>query len=75
MTLWDIHSHERLLTLEAKQGGMRPTAFSPDGNVIAWESTSGATAGTLYFWRAPTWAEIEKAEAAKTAKAAGKTTP
>ena len=64
MTLWDIHSHERLLTLEAKVGGLRPTAFSPDGNVIAGESGAGATAGTLYFWRAPTWAEIEKAEAA-----------
>jgi len=65
LTLWDIHSHERLLTLEAKAGGMTPTAFSPDGNVIAMESNSGATAGTLYFWRAPSWAEIEKAEAAE----------
>jgi WD40 repeat protein len=62
LTVWDFEGRERLLTLgtDATVGGMR---FSPDGNVLVGESGTGATAGTVYFWRAPSWAEIEKAEA------------
>jgi len=62
VTLWDVHNYERLLTLSAPVGGIRVT-FSPDGNVLA------GGFNTLHFWRAPTWAEIEQAEAAERAGA------
>jgi WD40 repeat protein len=64
LTVWDVHNYERLLTLPAAWGGLGQVAFSPDGNVIAGGSS------TMHFWRAPSWAEIEKAEAAEAAKAA-----
>jgi WD40 repeat protein len=64
ITVWDIVGRERLLTLPAPEGQLVPTAFSPDGNVLVGQSATGATDGTLYFWRAPSWAEIEQAEAA-----------
>jgi hypothetical protein len=61
MTLWDVGSYERVLTIRAAGSIFRQTAFSPDGNVL------GALSGprgrpTLQLWRAPTWAEIERAE-------------
>jgi len=62
ITLWDFQSRERLLTLAAREDALIPTAFSPDGNVLAGESGQGNTAGTLHFWRAPSWAEIAAAE-------------
>ena len=62
ITLWDIESRERLLTLAVRSGALAPTAFSPDGNVLAGESWNGAIAGKLHFWRAPSWAEIAAAE-------------
>jgi WD40 repeat protein len=64
ITVWDILGRERLLTLSAPEGQLVPTAFSPDSDVLVGQSATGATAGTLYFWRTPSWAEIEKAEAA-----------
>ena len=65
VTLFDAHNHERLLTLAAPTPNLFRMTFSPDGNVLAGESGSGASAGTLHFWRAPSWAVIEKAEAAE----------
>ena len=62
VTLYDAHNHERLLTLAAPTGTLYRMTFSPDGNVLAGETGSGAMNGTLHFWRAPSWAEIEKAE-------------
>ena len=61
MTLWDVGSYERLLNLRAAGSMFRQAAFSPDGHVL------GALSGprespTLHLWRAPSWAEIEKAE-------------
>jgi hypothetical protein len=35
--------------------------FSPDGNVVVGEDRERT--GSLYFWRAPTWAEIAAEEA------------
>ena len=66
-----MHNYERLLTLAAPIGAISSVAFSPDGNVLAGQGFTGAT-GTLYFWRAPTWAEIEQAEAAERAGAASR---
>ncbi|MBI4624090.1 MAG: hypothetical protein HY736_12855 [Verrucomicrobia bacterium] len=65
MTLWDVHNYERLLTLAAPVGGLNSVAFSPDGNVLAGTRGSAAVAGSVYFWRAPSWAEIEEAAAAE----------
>jgi WD40 repeat protein len=58
MTLWDTHNYERVLTLPAPVSVMEPAVFSRDGNVLA---------GARHFWRAPSWAEIEKTEAAERA--------
>jgi len=41
-----------------------PTAFSLDGNTIGSLSTDGI----LNLWRAPTWAEINAAEAKEKAE-------
>ena len=64
ITLWDTQGRERLLTLEAPASVMSTTAFSPDGNVLASQSGSGGNARVIYFWRAPSWTEIEAAEKA-----------
>jgi WD40 repeat protein len=66
MTVWDFEGRERLLTLgsDASLGG---TIISPDGNVLAGARFDFGDAGSLYFWRAPSFAEIEKAEASSSA--------
>ena len=63
MTVWDFDGRERLLTL-GTDAGLGGTRFSADGNVLA-----GANASSVYFWRAPSWAEIEAAERQSAAKA------
>ncbi|MBI5768642.1 MAG: WD40 repeat domain-containing protein [Verrucomicrobia bacterium] len=69
VTLWDANNYERLVSL-ASRGQASLLRFSPDGNVIAGQTVTGTNAGTLHFWRAPSWAEIEQAEAPEAAKAA-----
>jgi WD40 repeat protein len=66
LTLWDVHTYERLLTLAAPAGVFARMRFSKDGNVIAGQSIGD---GTVHFWRAPSWAEIEAAERSKDVKA------
>jgi len=56
--LWDVESHEELLTLEGQGSMFGPSAFSPDGSVLG--SMSGN--GVLHLWRAPSWSRIEGAE-------------
>jgi WD40 repeat protein len=56
--LWDVTSHQELLTLEAEGSTYYQTAFSPDGNTIS----SRNQAGVLHLWRAPSWEEIAAAE-------------
>jgi hypothetical protein len=68
VTLWDAHTFERLLNLGSRAGAVAPVAFSPDGDVIAGQNHDGMSAGTIHFWRAPSWAEIEAAERATGAK-------
>jgi WD40 repeat protein len=57
--LWDVDSWQDLLTLEAPGDQANATAFSPDGNAIG---TLGGD-GSLHVWQAPSWAEIDAAEA------------
>jgi WD40 repeat protein len=56
--LWDVQSCQELLTLEGQGSVFWPIAFSADGNVIGSCNKQGA----LHLWRAPSWAEIERAE-------------
>jgi WD40 repeat protein len=62
VTLHDMEIHEKLLSLEGRGSLFEALAFSPDGNVLAASNSRGV----LHFWRAPSWAEIEAAEKAKT---------
>ena len=57
--LWDLESLEELLTLGAEGSLFDSTQFSPDGNVLG----SLNSAGELYLWRAPSWDEINAADA------------
>jgi WD40 repeat protein len=63
--LWDVDSWQELLTLEGAGSGFFSTAFSPDGNSIG--ALSGD--GFLHVWQAPSWAEINTAEAKENAAA------
>ena len=62
LKVWDTDSWQNVLTL-AGQGSGRymggGAGFSPDGNVAGWLSASG----DLNLWRAPSWDEINAAEA------------
>jgi hypothetical protein len=49
-----------LLTLEGQGTGFYGTASSIDGNLLGSKNQGS---GLLLLWRAPSWAEIEKAEA------------
>ncbi len=57
--LWDVDSWQDVFTLEGTGSLFRGTAFSPDGNVIGTLSSDGF----LNLWHAPSWAEINAAEA------------
>ncbi len=57
--LWDVDSWQELLTLEGAGSQFELTAFSHDGNAIGTLSGDGI----LRVWQAPSWAEIESAEA------------
>ena len=61
LKLWDLELRENVLTLDFPEVRSWRTAFSPDGNLIVSHSSEG----TLRFWRAPSWQEIEEAEAAE----------
>ncbi len=64
--LWDTEGWQDVFTLEGEGTGFSGLAFSPDGNSIVWGNWS-STGTTLYVWRAPSWAEINAAEAATVA--------
>jgi serine/threonine protein kinase/WD40 repeat protein len=69
LTIWDMNNYERLLTLAAPVGILTPVRFSPDGNVIAGQHGGlSPNIGPLYFWRAPSWAEIAATEAKEKAE-------
>jgi WD40 repeat protein len=58
--LWDVESQRELLTLEADGGMCFEAKFSPDGNILGTYTDTGK----IELWRAPSWPEIEAAEAA-----------
>ena len=71
IAFWDPQSRQHLLTLAANVNILGRVEFSPDGNVLAGEANisqfGGFWSGPVHLWRAPSWAEIEKAEAAERA--------
>lgn len=56
--LWDVESHQELLTLASGESRFIQARFSPNGNVLGAVSMEGH----LHLWRAPSWAEIEAVE-------------
>ncbi len=64
LKLWDADSWQELLTLEGTGSQFGLTSFSPDGNAIGTMSREGI----LQVWRAPSWAEINTAEAQEKAE-------
>jgi WD40 repeat protein len=65
--LYDVKSLQELFTLEAT-GSFDSAGVSPDGNLIA----AGNQEGWLHVWRAPTWQEVDTAEAADRAASTGR---
>ena len=65
LKLWDVASHQEVLTLEAEGSTYYQTAFSADGHVLG----SRNALGVLHLWRAPSWEEINAAEAREKAEA------
>lgn len=57
--LWDPESMQDVFTLEGQGTGYMGVWFSPDGNTITW----GNKSGVLHVWHAPSWEEINAAEA------------
>jgi WD40 repeat protein/serine/threonine protein kinase len=62
--LWDVDSWQEVLTLEGTGSLFGLTAFSPDGNAVGTLSGDGI----LHVWQAPSWAEINAAEAREKAE-------
>ncbi len=63
--LWDVASWQDVLTLKAEGSIFYSPQFSPDGNTLGTDCNDGI----LNLWRAPSWDEINAAEAKE--KAAG----
>ncbi|HOW74017.1 MAG TPA: protein kinase [Phycisphaerae bacterium] len=59
--LWDVATRRQIATLRAEGTTFRGVTFSPDDSTITVQSVER----DLYIWRAPSWAEIEAAEAAE----------
>jgi WD40 repeat protein len=57
--LWDLATYHELasLAVDGTLGDGAVVAFSPDGNTLAVRDRA---AGTIYFWRAPSLAEMQK---------------
>jgi WD40 repeat protein len=65
LSLWDTTSWQNVFTLPGQGAGFFSTDFSRDGNVIASINADH----NLQIWHAPSWAEIEQAEAREQAPA------
>jgi WD40 repeat protein/serine/threonine protein kinase len=59
--LWDLESHEEVATLSGQGSYFQSLQFSPDGNTIGARNWNGV----VHLWSAPSWKEIEAAEAEK----------
>jgi serine/threonine protein kinase/WD40 repeat protein len=57
--IWDLASHEEVATLVGQGSFFSDLAVAPDGNTIVARNWNRI----LHFWTAPSWSEIEAAEA------------
>jgi len=62
--LYDVDSRQEVLTLPATGFLFERTKWSPDGSVLSARNGRGE----LHLWRAPSWAEIDAAEARQAAR-------
>lgn len=62
LSIWDFATQLELLRLKAE--GVAVFEIATDGNVLIAQ-TSPNSKKKLYLWRAPSWEEIERAEAAR----------
>jgi hypothetical protein len=60
--LWDMHTHQELITLGAEGSLTVALAFSPDGNKLLALNVEANNDLHLQIWRAPAWNEIAAAE-------------
>ncbi|MHC1764792.1 MAG: WD40 repeat domain-containing serine/threonine protein kinase [Verrucomicrobiia bacterium] len=56
--LWDVGTWQELITLPCEGGNLGTVSFTADGDQLV----AGNVLGELFFWRAPSWAELEKRE-------------
>jgi WD40 repeat protein len=56
--LWDLATYREITRFPGKYGSGNGLAFLPDGNTLVLCGRNG-----IYVWRAPSWAEIEAADA------------
>ncbi|HMO64022.1 MAG TPA: hypothetical protein PKE47_02140 [Verrucomicrobiota bacterium] len=64
VAIWDVATQLELVRLRA-EGMHDQLGVSPDGNVLITRVPVGDEPATkLHLWRAPSWEEIERAEAA-----------
>ena len=56
--LWDMESHQALLTLEAQGSQFSSIVLSTDGNLLGASNSRRV----VNVWRAPSWREIEAFE-------------
>ncbi|HEY3761901.1 MAG TPA: serine/threonine-protein kinase [Verrucomicrobiae bacterium] len=56
--LYDTDSWQDVFTLDGQKGYGVDVSFSPDGNTLVWQNINA-----LYLWHAPSWDEINAAEA------------
>jgi WD40 repeat protein/serine/threonine protein kinase len=61
LKLWDMNSRQEVLNVATSGVLIRGTQFSPDGNTLA----ASTQEEELYIWRAPTFAQIDAAEASQ----------
>jgi hypothetical protein len=63
MRFLDTERRLTLVSLEATgRSNFTDSQFSPDGNVVG--AVARGIDNAIHLWRAPSWAEIEKTEAA-----------
>jgi WD40 repeat protein len=63
--LWDIQTHQELITLAGEGSLTMSLRFSPDGNKLIALNLDSNRELRLQIWRAPSWEQIEAAEKAE----------
>jgi WD40 repeat protein len=57
--LWDVGTHQELLTLASEGSIIESVAFTPYGNQLLGLNREGE----LHIWQAPSWEEIQSHQA------------